>query len=52
MAVRGGAVRRVDADERSDALNQQPGKVNVDDPATTIALLKLHTVVGITASIG
>ena len=39
------------ADALPDALKQQikAGKVNLDDPATTIALLKLNAVVGNTA---
>jgi hypothetical protein len=42
---------KVDADAIPAALAQQikDGKVNLDDPATTIALLKLNAVVGITA---
>jgi mono/diheme cytochrome c family protein len=42
---------KVDADALPAALKQQlkAGKVNLDDPATTIALLKLNAVVGITA---
>jgi hypothetical protein len=42
---------KVDADALPDALKQQikAGKVNLDDPATTIALLKLNAVVGVTA---
>ena len=42
---------KVDADTLPDALKKQlaAGKVNLDDPATTIALLKLNAVVGVTA---
>ena len=42
---------KVDADALPDTLKKQiqAGKVNLDDPATTIALLKLSAVVGITA---
>ena len=42
---------KVDADALPQALKQQlkEGKVNLDDPATTIALLKLNAVVGVTA---
>jgi hypothetical protein len=42
---------KVDADALPGALKQQikAGKVNLDDPATTIALLKLNAVVGVTA---
>ena len=42
---------KVDADVLPDALKRQitAGKVNLDDPATTIALLKLNAVVGVTA---
>jgi hypothetical protein len=42
---------KVDADVLPDALKKQlaAGKVNLDDPATTIALLKLNAVVGVTA---
>jgi hypothetical protein len=42
---------KVDADALPDALKKQlaAGKVNLDDPATTIALLKLNAVVGVTA---
>ncbi|MGH9338573.1 MAG: hypothetical protein ACRD1R_03050 [Acidobacteriota bacterium] len=41
---------KVDADALPDALKQQltRGEVNLDDPATTIALLKLNAVVGVT----
>ena len=42
---------KVDADALPTALKQrlQAGEVNLDDPATTIALLKLNAVVGVTA---
>jgi hypothetical protein len=42
---------KVDADALPDALKKQlaAGRVNLDDPATTIALLKLNAVVGVTA---
>jgi hypothetical protein len=42
---------KVDADALPNALKTQlaAGKVNLDDPATTIALLKLNAVVGVTA---
>src|SRR3984893_3576826 len=42
---------KVDADALPDSLKKQlaAGKVNLDDPATTIALLKLNAVVGVTA---
>jgi len=42
---------KVDADALPAALKNQlkAGKVNLDDPATTIALLKLNAVVGVTA---
>ena len=42
---------KVDADALPDALKKQlkAGKVNLDDPATTIALLKLNAVAGVTA---
>jgi len=42
---------KVDADALPAALKTQikAGKVNLDDPATTIALLKLNAVVGVTA---
>ena len=42
---------RVDSDALPAALKKQlaAGKVNLDDPATTIALLKLNAVVGVTA---
>jgi mono/diheme cytochrome c family protein len=41
---------KVDADALPDALKAQlrTGKVNLDDPATTLALLKLNAVVGVT----
>jgi hypothetical protein len=41
---------KVDADALPVALKQQikDGKVNLDDPATTLALLKLNSVVGVT----
>jgi cytochrome c2 len=41
---------KVDADALPEALKQQilAGKVNLDDPATTLALLKLNAVVGLT----
>jgi hypothetical protein len=41
---------KVDADALPSALVQQlkAGQVNLDDPATTVALLKLNSVVGIT----
>jgi hypothetical protein len=41
---------KVDADALPAALKQQlkQGKVNLEDPATTVALLKLNSVVGIT----
>jgi hypothetical protein len=41
---------KVDADALPAALKQQikAGKVNLDDPATTLALLKLNSVVGLT----
>jgi len=41
---------KVDADALPNALKNQlaAGKVNLDDPATTIALLKLNAVVGVT----
>jgi hypothetical protein len=43
---------KVDADALPAALKAQiaAGKVNLDDPATTVALLKLNAVVGVTAS--
>src|SRR5262245_42909310 len=42
---------KVDTDALPAALKKQlaAGKVNLDDPATTIALLKLNAVVGVTA---
>jgi hypothetical protein len=42
---------KVDADALPSALKSQikSGRVNLDDPATTIALLKLNAVVGVTA---
>jgi hypothetical protein len=42
---------KVDADVLPEALKKQikAGKVDLDDPATTIALLKLNAVVGVTA---
>src|SRR5499427_5410072 len=42
---------KVDADALPDGLKKQlaAGKVDFDDPATTIALLKLNAVVGVTA---
>src|SRR5439155_17886208 len=42
---------KVDADALPDALKKQiaAGQVNLDDPATTVALLKLNAVVGVTA---
>jgi hypothetical protein len=42
---------KVDADALPAALKKQlqAGRVNLDDPATTIALLKLNAVVGVTA---
>ena len=45
---------KVDADALPQALknNLKAGKVNLDDPATTIALLKLNSVVGVTAFTG
>jgi hypothetical protein len=41
---------KVDSDALPDSLKQQikDGKVNLDDPATTLALLKLNSVVGVT----
>lgn len=41
---------KVDADALPDSLKQQikAGKVNLDDPAITLALLKLNSVVGVT----
>jgi hypothetical protein len=45
---------KVDADALPPALKKQlrAGKVDLDDPATTIALLKLNAVVGVTAVTG
>jgi len=42
---------KVDGDALPEALKKQlkAGKVNLDDPATTVALLKLNAVVGVTA---
>ena len=42
---------KVDADALPETLKKQlaAGKVNLEDPATTIALLKLNAVVGVTA---
>jgi hypothetical protein len=42
---------KVDADALPENLKKQlkAGKVNLDDPATTVALLKLNAVVGVTA---
>ena len=42
---------KVDADALPEALKTEiaAGKVDLDDPATTIALLKLNAVVGVTA---
>lgn len=42
---------KVDADALPDSLKEQlaAGEVDLDDPATTIALLKLNAVVGVTA---
>ena len=41
---------KVDAEALPESLKQQlkEGKVNLDDPATTLALLKLNSVVGVT----
>jgi hypothetical protein len=41
---------KVDADALPESLKQQirEGKVNLDDPATTVALLKLNSIVGVT----
>ena len=41
---------KVDSDALPETLKQQikDGKVNLDDPATTLALLKLNSVVGVT----
>src|SRR5207244_6173173 len=43
---------KVDSDALPDSLKQRlkEGKVDLDDPATTLALLKLNSVVGVTAS--
>src|SRR6266545_2029542 len=43
---------KVDVDALPDELKQQiaAGQVNLDDPATTLALLKLNAVVGLTGS--
>ena len=43
---------KVDVDALPDVLKQQiaAGQVNLDDPATTLALLKLNAVVGLTGS--
>lgn len=45
---------KVDVDALPDALIQQlkAGKVDLDDPATTLALLKLNAVVGVTGFFG
>ena len=45
---------KVDVDALSDGLIQQlkAGKVDLDDPATTLALLKLNAVVGVTGFFG
>ena len=45
---------KVDADALPQALKNKlkAGKINLDDPATTIALLKLNAVVGVTAMTG
>ena len=45
---------KVDVDALPEALQQQlkQGKVNLDDPATTLALLKLNAVVGVTGFFG
>src|SRR6185295_15678620 len=42
---------KVDSDALPDGLKKQiaAGQVNLDDPATTVALLKLNAVVGVTA---
>jgi hypothetical protein len=42
---------KIDADALPDALKKQltAGKINLDDPAATITLLKLNAVVGVTA---
>src|SRR6266849_9970920 len=41
---------KVDADALPESLKQQlkEGKVNLDDPATTLALLKLNSILGVT----
>src|ERR1700694_365136 len=41
---------KVDADALPESLKQQikDGKVNLDDPATTLALLKLNSILGVT----
>lgn len=43
---------KVDSDALPDSLKQQlkERKVNLDDPATTLALLKLNSVVGVTGN--
>src|SRR6476661_8168168 len=43
---------KVDSDSLPDSLKQQlkEGKVDLDDPATTLALLKLNSVVGVTGN--
>jgi len=45
---------KVDSDALPEALKKQlkAGKVDLDDPATTVALLKLNAVVGVTAFTG
>lgn len=42
---------KVDSDALPEALKKQiaAGKVDLDDPATTVALLKLNAVIGVTA---
>ena len=42
---------KVDADALPESLKKQlkAGKVNLDDPATTVALLKLNAILGVTA---
>jgi hypothetical protein len=42
---------KVDADALPESLKRQlkAGKVNLDDPATTVALLKLNAILGVTA---
>src|SRR5262245_19800513 len=44
---------KVDADALPDSLKQQlkEGKVDLDDPATTLALLKINSVVGVTGHV-